>query len=220
LQKTPGQFVATHRAHHQHEDDDEDPHSPLVTLFWGHMGWLFADNPQFDNAATYDRYARDVFRDPFYLQMERNFRWLWMYGAHAVLFYLAGFAVGLLSPGGSMIGGVQFGLSLLVWGVFLRTVLVWHITWSVNSFGHVWGYRSYDTRGNSRNNIWIALISNGDGWHNNHHADQRAASHGHKWWEFDVTYLTLVGLRFCHLAWDLVPIGSHSEPHVERLKAG
>jgi stearoyl-CoA desaturase (delta-9 desaturase) len=184
------------------------------------MGWLFADNPQFDNAATYDRYARDVFRDPFYLQMERNFRWLWMYGAHAVLFYLAGFAVGLLSPGGSMIGGVQFGLSLLVWGVFLRTVLVWHITWSVNSFGHVWGYRSYDTRGNSRNNIWIALISNGDGWHNNHHADQRAASHGHAWWEFDVTYLTLLGLRACHLAWDLVPIGSHAEPVVERLKAG
>ncbi len=86
LENTPGQFVATHRAHHQHEDDEEDPHSPLVTLFWGHMGWLFVENPQLYNAGTYDRYARDVFRDPFYLGMERNFRWLWVYGIHACCF--------------------------------------------------------------------------------------------------------------------------------------
>jgi stearoyl-CoA desaturase (delta-9 desaturase) len=211
LQKTPGQFVATHRAHHQHEDDEEDPHSPLVTLFWGHMGWLFAENRQFDNVATYDKYARDVFRDPFYMRLERNFGWLWMYGAHAVLFFLAGFAIGCLNAEDPWIGGVQFGLSLLVWGVFVRTVLVWHITWSVNSFGHVWGYRSYETRGNSRNNWWVGLISNGDGWHNNHHADQRAASHGHKWWEIDVTYVTLVALRFCGLVWDLVPIGARAD---------
>ncbi len=212
LEKTPGQFVATHRAHHQHSDHDEDPHSPLASLFWGHMGWLFEENPQFDNAATYDSYARDVFRDPFYLRLERNFGWLQMYAMHAVLFYLAGFAIGCLKPEGTWIAGVQFGLSLLVWGVFLRTVLVWHITWSVNSFGHVWGYRRYETRGNSRNNVLVALISNGDGWHNNHHADQRAASHGHKWWELDVTYLTLLGFRLCGLAWDLIPIGSRAEP--------
>ena len=214
LQKTPGQFVATHRAHHQHEDDEEDPHSPFVTFFWGHMGWLFVENRQFDNAATYDRYARDVFRDPFYLWLERNFNWLWMYGLHAVLFFLAGFAIGCLGPEGSLIGGVQFGLSLLVWGVLLRTVLVWHITWSVNSFAHVWGYRSYETRGNSRNNVLVGLISNGDGWHNNHHADQRAASHGHTWWELDVTYLTLLGFRFCGLVWDLVPIGARADANL------
>ncbi len=212
LQKTPGQFVATHRAHHQHSDHEEDPHSPLASLFWGHMGWLFEENPQFDNVATYDRYARDVFRDPFYLRLERNFGWLQMYAMHAVLYYLVGFAIGFLKPEGTWIAGVQFGLSLLVWGVLLRTVLVWHITWSVNSFGHVWGSRRYETRGNSRNNVVVALISNGDGWHNNHHADQRAASHGHKWWELDVTYLTLLGFRLCGLAWDLIPIGSHAEP--------
>jgi stearoyl-CoA desaturase (delta-9 desaturase) len=206
LEKSPGQFVATHRAHHQHEDNEHDPHSPLASLFWGHMGWLFVENKQYENASSYDRYARDVFADPFYFRMERNVRWLQIYIAHALLFYAAGFAIGLLAPGGSLIGGVQFGSSLLVWGVLVRTVLVWHITWSVNSIGHVWGYKTYATRGNSRNSILIGLLSNGDGWHNNHHADQRAASHGHKWWEFDVTYVTLIALRACGLAWDLVPI--------------
>jgi len=212
LEKTPGQFVATHRAHHQHEDDELDPHSPLVTLFWGHMGWLFFENRQLDNIGSYDRYARDVFRDPFYLWLERKFGWLWLYIAHAVLFYLAGFAVGVIQSHGSIMAGVQFGMSVLVWGALLRTVLVWHITWSVNSFGHVWGYKNYETRGNSRNNLLVGLISNGDGWHNNHHADQRAASHGHKWWELDVTYITLVMLRACGLVWDLVPIGARIEP--------
>jgi fatty-acid desaturase len=219
LEKTPGQFVATHRVHHQHEDDEEDPHSPLVTLFWGHMGWLFTENRHIDNLATYDRYARDVFRDPFYRWLERNLSWLWLYALHAVLFYLAGFAIGMVQSGGSVIAGVQFGLSLLVWGALVRTVLVWHITWSVNSFAHIWGYRNYETRGNSRNNILVGLISNGDGWHNNHHADQRAASHGHKWWELDVTYATLLALRSCGLVWDLVPIGVQIDPREESLAA-
>ena len=213
LQKTPGQFVATHRAHHQHADDDGDPHSPLASFFWGHMDWLFVENPQLDNAAAHDKYARDVFRDPFYMRLERNFLWLWLYGIHAALFYLVGFAVGWLRPEGSWAAGLQFGLSLLVWGALVRTVLVWHITWSVNSIGHVWGYRNYETRGNSRNNLFVGLISNGDGWHNNHHADQRAASHGPKWWELDVAYLTIWGLRLCGLTWDLVPISTSAPPH-------
>ena len=207
LQKTPGQFVATHRAHHQHSDHEGDPHSPLVTLFWGHMGWLFVHDPQVSNAATYERYAKDVFRDPFYLRLERNLLWLWIYGIHAVLFGFVGFAIGWLRTGGSWASGVQFGSSLFVWGVLVRTVLIWHITWSVNSIGHVWGYQNYPTRGNSRNSILIGLISNGDGWHNNHHADQRAASHGHKWWELDVTYLSLLVLKRLGLAWDLIPVG-------------
>ncbi len=218
LEKTPGQFVTTHRAHHQHSDDDGDPHSPIHALFWGHMGWIFVDNPQLTNASAYDRYARDIFRDRFYFRLERNVLWLQLYAAHAALFYLVGFAIGWLTPGGSITAGVQFGLSLLVWGVFVRTVLVWHITWSVNSIGHIWGYRNYETRGNSRNNLLVGLISNGDGWHNNHHADQRAASHGHRWFELDVTYLTLVVLQRVGLVWDLVPIshrvvdGSPSKP--------
>jgi stearoyl-CoA desaturase (delta-9 desaturase) len=83
------------------------------------------------------------------------------------------------------------GGSFLVWSVFLRTVLVWHITWSVNSLAHVWGYQRYDTGDSSRNNLFVGYVSNGEGWHNNHHADPRSARHGHAWWELDVTWLTI-----------------------------
>jgi stearoyl-CoA desaturase (delta-9 desaturase) len=75
--------------------------------------------------------------------------------------------------------------------VFLRTVLVWHITWSVNSLAHVWGSQRYDTEDSSRNNLFVGYVSNGEGWHNNHHADPRSARHGHTWWELDVTWLTI-----------------------------
>jgi stearoyl-CoA desaturase (delta-9 desaturase) len=116
---------------------------------------------------------------------------------------LAGFAIGLASTG-QIMGGVQFGSSLLVWGVFVRTVAVWHITWSVNSLTHRWGYRNYETGENSRNNWFVALVSNGEGWHNNHHADQRAAAHGHRWWEVDITWLTVRLLAAVGLATDVV----------------
>jgi fatty-acid desaturase len=106
------------------------------------------------------------------------------------VFYFGGFAVGW-STSGSIAAGVQFGLSLMVWGVFVRTVLTWHITWSINSVTHVWGYQNYETTDDSRNNWWVALLTYGEGWHNNHHAYPRMAPHGHKWWEFDVTWITI-----------------------------
>ena len=84
--------------------------------------------------------------------------------------------------------------------MFLRTVVVWHITWSVNSVTHMWGYRSYETGEESRNNVIVGFLSNGEGWHNNHHADPRSARHGHQWWEFDVTYLSLRLLKLLGLA--------------------
>ncbi|TWT42731.1 acyl-CoA desaturase [Botrimarina hoheduenensis] len=205
LEKTPGHFVATHRAHHQHSDREEDPHSPLGSLFWGHVGWVFVENPSLNSAAAYEKYARDVLRDPFYLGLERNLRWVWVYAAHAALFLIAGFGAGWLVSGSAQ-EALRLGLSVLVWGVFVRTVLVWHITWSVNSIAHTWGYRNYDTRENSRNNFLVGLISNGEGWHNNHHADQRAAAHGHRWWEIDVTYASIRLLRACGLVWDIVPV--------------
>ena len=93
------------------------------------------------------------------------------------------------------------GLSILMFGVFVRTVLVWHITWAINSVTHVWGYRNYETDEDSRNNLVVGLISNGEGWHNNHHADPRSARHGHRWWEIDNTWLTIRFLatdRPCH----------------------
>jgi len=102
--------------------------------------------------------------------------------------------------GGHSAEAIQFGASLLVWGVFVRTVAVWHITWSVNSVTHLWGYRNFDTDEDSRNNVFVGLISNGEGWHNNHHAHPRSARHGHRWWELDVTWLTIRMMMFLGLA--------------------
>jgi stearoyl-CoA desaturase (delta-9 desaturase) len=105
---------------------------------------------------------------------------------------------------GEYLAGLQFGAGIAIWGVLLRTVLGWQITWFVNSAGHLWGYRNYETDENSRNNWWVGLLSNGEGWHNNHHADQRAAAHGHRWWEFDVTWITIRLLELVGLAKDVV----------------
>ena len=96
-----------------------------------------------------------------------------------------------------------------MFGVFVRTVLVWHITWAINSVTHVWGYRNYETDEDSRNNLVVGLISNGEGWHNNHHADPRSARHGHRWWEIDNTWLTIRFLAFVGLASDVVAPRAH-----------
>ncbi len=203
LQEGPARWVAVHRMHHQHSDHREDPHSPLVNFFWGHMGWLMVENRTTDSLPMFDRYAPDLIRDPFYLWFELKMRWIVVYMLHALLFFLVGFGIGWGTSGQAM-EGLRFGLSLLVWGVILRTVLVWHITWSVNSITHIWGYRNYETRENSRNNWFVGLVSNGEGWHNNHHAEPRAAAHGHRWWEFDLTWITIWALEKVGLAKNVV----------------
>jgi len=203
LQDSPARWVAIHRLHHQHSDDQSDPHSPWVNLLWGHVGWVVVRNASHDRTFHYEHYCRDILRDPYYLWIERKLHWFWIYVAHAAVISLAGLAIGWASTGDWRLG-VQFGASLAVWAVFLRTVLVWHITWTVNSLGHMFGYQNYDTGDSSRNNVLFALISNGDGWHNNHHAFQRCAAHGHKWWEFDVTYMTIRVLERLGLATNVV----------------
>jgi fatty-acid desaturase len=198
FQDTPARWVAVHRRHHQHADDQEDPHSPLASFFWSHMGWLLVENRELTRLKIFDRYARDVLQDRFYKRLERN-NWLLVVFASWIVFFAAGFAASL-ALGASVAASVQFGLSLLIWGVFVRTVAVWHITWSVNSFAHRFGYRNYETDEGSRNNILVGLISNGEGWHNNHHAAPRSARHGHRPWELDVTYLTIRMLAALGLA--------------------
>jgi len=204
LQDTPARWVAVHRMHHQYSDESDDPHSPLVTFFWGHMGWLLVPNNRLARFELFERYCKDLLRDRFYFILERKLFWVWVNLAAWAVFFTLGFVPGWLVTGDAL-AGVQLGLSLLVWGVFLRTVLVWHITWSVNSVTHLWGYRNYDTDENSRNNVFVGLISNGEGWHNNHHAQPRSAAHGHRWWEFDVTYRTIRLLEMVGLARDVVP---------------
>jgi fatty-acid desaturase len=203
LQGSPGRWVAIHRMHHQHSDERPDPHSPLVSFFWGHMGWLIIENRRLNTLSTLEKYARDVFQDRFYLRLHRNYAWLLIYVAHAVLILGLGYASGWIM-GGTHDAAVQFALSIFVWGVIVRTVYVWHITWAVNSVAHRWGYRNYATDENSRNNWVVALLTNGEGWHNNHHACQRSAAHGHRWWELDLTYWTILALQAVGLASEIV----------------
>ncbi len=217
LQDTPARWVAVHRLHHQKSDEQEDPHSPLVSFIWGHCGWLLVTNQELQRLSMYERYSRDILRDRFYLNMERHGLWMWINFSQWLVFYFVGFGVGW-ALSGEMMEGVQFGLSLLVWGVIVRTVLVWHITWSVNSVTHLWGYRNYETDEQSRNNVFVGLISNGEGWHNNHHADPRSAAHGHRWWEIDVTYLTIQFLALLGLARNVMkPNPMIAARHCERL---
>jgi stearoyl-CoA desaturase (delta-9 desaturase) len=187
LQFSPAYWVAIHRRHHHHSDDEMDPHSPLRSFFWAHFGWLLVRAPDMKPAVMIDRYARDLIRDPLYAALERRKTWIYLTIATWISFFVAGF-VGALAAGESSLAAFQFGASLYVWGGPLRTVLVWHSTWSVNSVTHVWGYRNYATNDDSRNNPLIGVLSAGEGWHNNHHADPSSARHGHKWWEFDLTW--------------------------------
>jgi fatty-acid desaturase len=187
VQDSPAHWVALHRRHHQFADEEQDPHSPLRSFFWAHMGWLLV---KIDDGPLIERYAKDIMRDPFYRWLDRRNNWLVV----ALVSWLAYFTVGFVSAalsGASLPDSAQFGASVLVWGAILRTVVVWHLTWSVNSVTHVWGYRNYETPDVSRNNAFIAILVSGEGWHNNHHADQRSARHGHKWWEIDLTWLVI-----------------------------
>lgn len=202
LQEAPGRWVAIHRKHHQHSDEQPDPHSPLVAFLWGHVGWLVIENRDTESIFLYQRYARDILHQPFYLWLEKKLRWLWVYLAHAVVFGAVGFVIGFIVDG-TLADAGRFAASLVLWGVGVRTVLVWHITWSVNSLSHLFGYQSHDTGENSRNNWFVALISNGEGWHNNHHAHPAAARHGIVWYEIDVNWYGIWVLSKLGLAKDI-----------------
>jgi stearoyl-CoA desaturase (delta-9 desaturase) len=154
-------------------------------------------------------------RDPLYAFLERRKHWIKLTLFSWAAFGLAGFGAALL--GGANVGvAAQFGASLVVWGGVLRTVVVWHTTWSVNSITHIWGYRNYDTPDDSRNNALIGLLAGGEGWHNNHHADPRSAQHGHEWWEFDLAWLTIRLLMRLGLATQ-VSLPSPAGVNVRRL---
>ena len=204
FEDTPARWVATHRIHHAHSDEEEDPHSPLVDLFWGHMGWLFIRNRTLHTTSSYEKYARDILRDPFYFWLERR-SWrpalLWL--LHTVAFFAVGTAIAW--PLWGPVEALWFGGSLVVWGVFVRTLLVWHITWSVNSLTHLFGYRNHQTQENSRNNWLVALVAAGEGWHNNHHHDPACCSVSHRWWELDVTHLEVKLLQRLGIVHSIVP---------------
>jgi stearoyl-CoA desaturase (delta-9 desaturase) len=200
LQFSPAFWVAVHRRHHRYTDEERDPHSPRRSFFWAHFGWLLARRPPDMKPATMtEQYARDVMRDPLYARLERRNNWAKLGLLSWLAFFAGGFAAAMLRGAGAR-EAFQFGASLFVWAGALRTVLVWHTTWSVNSVTHVWGYRNYATPDDSRNHPIVGFLTGGEGWHNNHHAAPSSARHGHKWWEFDLVWLTIRLLMLLGLA--------------------
>jgi stearoyl-CoA desaturase (delta-9 desaturase) len=200
VEDTPARWVATHRMHHHRSDEQPDPHTPLVSLFWSHMGWLFLENTDLSRQVGYDRYARDILRDSFYRFIERYVVWVTL--GQSVVYFAVAFLIAL-AIGDTLGDAVQFAASIWMWGVVVRTVIVWHITWSVNSFAHVFGYQNYDTGDHSRNNWYVALLTSGEGWHNNHHAEPSSACNQRHWWEIDLVYYLLRMLVVFGLAWDV-----------------
>jgi fatty-acid desaturase len=171
LEGGPIFWVATHRKHHQLSDHDGDPHSPREGGFWAHMGWILFGDTHHNNTEVMGRYAPDLGRDQFY-------RWLNTY--HWVPLTTLGLI--LLAIG---------GWPMVLWGIFLRVVVGLHGTWLVNSATHMWGSRRFETKDDSRNSWWVALLTFGEGWHNNHHAHPVSARHGLAWYEFDISWITL-----------------------------
>jgi len=205
LEGSPLWWVAIHRMHHQHSDAAEDPHSPQKSFFWGHMQWIFTANPQRDTLSTYEKYCPDLMSDKFLRWLHRKDRWVQIYLLHGLLIGVIGTIIAFLVHGFTN-EALWLGAQIFLWAFAVRTVYVWHITWLVNSAAHRWGYQNYRTNDKSRNNWVVALLTNGEGWHNNHHAAPRAASHGHRWWEIDLTYSFLRGLKLIGLAQEIVPV--------------
>jgi fatty-acid desaturase len=173
------EWVATHRIHHAHTETDQDPHTPRHGAFWAHMGWIMRGTAQNHDEATLKRYVPDLLKDKFHVYLSRH------YYLTSIILGLILFAVG--------------DWTLVLWGIFLRTAFGWHSTWLVNSATHLWGTRRFETNDDSTNNALIAVLSFGEGWHNNHHAHPVSARHGLKWYEFDMNWLTI--RLFKQLGW-------------------
>ncbi len=180
LEGGPIFWVATHRVHHQNSDQEGDPHTPVDGTFWSHAGWILSGRAMHSETALLGRYAPDLTRDKVHVWLSK-YHWLFL-----TLTGFAQIAIGaaLAVPGHRLAGGI----SMMLWGTMLRVVVGLHATWFVNSATHLFGSRRFDTRDESRNNWWVALLTGGEGWHNNHHAHPVSARHGLAWYEFDINY--------------------------------
>ncbi len=195
LQGGPIRWSATHRTHHAKSDKTGDPHSPKISGFlWAHVVWNFFHNPDLGSEEQLKRLTQDLYEDKGIVFMEKNFVAINL--LFASLLFVVGYAL----------GGWSIGLSVLVWGGFLRILAMWHVTWCINSATHIWGYRNYETPDNSKNLWWLTVLSMGEGWHNNHHRFQRPAQTGHRWFEIDLTYGLIRFFNAVGLVYQVVPL--------------
>lgn len=203
LEGGPIFWVATHRIHHQHSDEEGDPHTPREGTYWAHMGWIMTGRAMHHNTEIFARYTPDLSKDKFHV---------WLTTWHWIPQVVVGLA--LLAYG---------GWTYVLWGTFFRTTYGLHATWLVNSATHLWGSRRFKTRDDSTNNWWVALLTFGEGWHNNHHAHPTSARHGLAWYEFDVNWIFISTLQALGLVWDVklakltqdVPYEENDRPIIE-----
>ena len=179
-QSTPIEWIGLHRHHHAYSDHDNDHHTSSKGFWWSHMEWMFYEVPA---KAEIPRFTKDIGDDPVYQFLSTFFIPI------QVVLGLVLLAIG--------------GWPMVLWGIFMRLVLVYHTTWFVNSATHKFGYRTYESGDQSTNCWWVALLAFGEGWHNNHHAFQYSARHGLQPWEFDLTWLIIQGLSRLGLATDI-----------------
>lgn len=196
VQRGPVWWAAHHRFHHANSDREADPHSPVQHGFWrAHMGWFLS----IKGFAPDLRFVRDLLKFP-------ELRWLDRFDILVPL--LLGVGMFLL---GVLLSHVSpelhtSGLQMLVWGFFISTVLCWHATYTINSLSHLFGRQRYRTGDTSRNNWFLAILTLGEGWHNNHHYYPNSVRQGFYWWEYDITYYLLKLMSWLGLIWDLKPV--------------
>jgi stearoyl-CoA desaturase (delta-9 desaturase) len=194
-------WVADHRKHHAHTDEEGDPHSPhghgpgllgvLSGLWHAHTGWLFNEHGR----ADWNKYAADLMDDPGMKLINRLFPLIVL--ASLAIPFAAGWALG---------GTLAAALTALLWGGLVRVFLLHHVTWSINSICHFSGSRRFEVEDESTNVFWLALPSLGESWHHNHHAFPRSAVHGLKPWEVDISSLVIAGMEKAGLAWNVIRI--------------
>jgi stearoyl-CoA desaturase (delta-9 desaturase) len=199
VQRGPLWWAAHHRHHHRFADRENDVHSPLQHGFWwSHIGWLTSRA----NFPTRTRYVQEWTRYPELRWINRFDTVIPILLAGAI--YLAGLWLEKFAPS---LG--TNGLQLLVWGFFISTVVLLHATCTINSLDHMFGTRRYDTSDTSRNNAILALLTLGEGWHNNHHHYAVSARQGFRWWELDITYCLLVLLSWLGIVRELRKVPQH-----------
>ena len=179
LQGGPLYWVGVHRMHHRYTDKEGDPHSPRDGKWWSHMGWILNGSLR-NETETLKQYAPDLARDSYYVWLNK-YHWIPLTVVGITLFAFGGW-------------------SWLLWGAVLPATIGFHVTWMVNSVTHLWGTRRFSTTDDSRNNFWVALLTGGEGWHNNHHAFPVSARHGLAWYEIDVNYYGIFLLQKLGLA--------------------
>lgn len=193
LQNEAHKWVATHRIHHQFTEQPPDPHSTRPGFWWAHILWIFFGTAQDQTEANFKKYVPDLLKDKGQMLIAKYFYLPIIISA--ILLYAAG------------------GWGMLLWGVVVRVVFGWHTTWFVNSLSHMFGKRRFETTDDSTNNWFVALLTFGEGWHNNHHAHPTSARHGLTWYEFDLNWITI--RLFRKLGWATnIRIYEHSKKRV------